>query len=159
MTQYNIDFAERIIETARFARGNGKYDFAAAQVVSYLTQLSIELSLKAFLEQAGEPVASIKKCSHSLNDLLTAVSRCEIRIELVPNFHKFVPATRIRSIPVQWEQTVGGLISKLEHDCSKYPNEIRYGTKFYGLPADTLIELAGAVNRFVKQHWESVRLR
>jgi hypothetical protein len=158
MTQYNIGFAERLIEIARFARGDGTYDFEAAQVVCYLTQLSLELSLKALLEQAGEPVNSIKQHSHRLDDLLTTVGRCEVRLDIVAGFQKYVPATRLRAIQVQGQETVGALISKLAHECSQYPNEIRYGTGFYGLPADTLIELAGVVNRFVKQHWDSVRL-
>ncbi len=158
MTVYNIGFAERLIEISRFARGDDTYDFEAAQVVTYLTQLSVELSLKAFLEKAGVNLATIKKHSHRLEDLLSAVGQCEVRLEIVPDFPKYVSATRLRATQVQGLETVGALITKLAREGSRYPDKIRYGTGFWSLPADTLIELAGVVNRFVKQHWESVRL-
>lgn len=158
MTQYNIDFAERLMETSRLARGSGTYNFETAQVVCYLTQLSLEVSLKAFLEQAGLPVRSIKKHSHSLESLLNTVGQCEVMLEVTPGSQKYLRATRLRSIQVQGQETVGALIAKLAKDGSRYPEEIRYGIGFHSLPADALIELAAEVNHFVKLHWKSVRL-
>jgi len=158
MTEYNIDFAERLIVTARYARGEGTYDFEAAQVVTYLTQLSIELSLKAFLEKAGLPVKQIKGFSHRLEDLLTSVGKCEVRQEVTSGRLTYVPATGLRGIRVNGQNTVGDLIARLVSEGSTYPDGIRYGTGFRGLEADIMLELASEAHRFVNRHWDEVRL-
>ena len=159
--EYNIGFAERLIETCRFVRGEGTYDFEAAQVIAYLSFLSIELSLKAFLEQAGVSIKEIKKYSHNIDKLLDAVGKYEVELDLQDmrlEFKKFIPATRLRDTPVQGGKTVGELILKQVKEGSIYPNQIRYGTGFRSFGAGTLLALTSTVHQFVRENWVSVRL-
>ena len=126
----------------------------------YLSLLSCEISLKALLEQSGLPAKQVKSHWHNLGALLREVSRCEVEIEIAGGHLKWVPATRIRAIPILSEgveSTVGTLLMGETLGGSKYPNQIRYGSGFLCFPPDALIKTACAVIDFADAHWGAIR--
>jgi hypothetical protein len=107
----------------------------------YLAHLSIELALKAVLEQAGMPVNDIRRMSHNLLTLSKAVGGCSFTYELGQgrgvvirdlrvtkdgeylSFGHFVEAT-------QWESF------------SSYPGELRYGNDVTHFDPEMVAQLA-----------------
>jgi hypothetical protein len=69
----------------------------AQRTVLYLSLLSVEITLKAMLEQAGIPVSQIRAHSHHLAGLLSDLGRCEVEVEVAPGARRYVPASRLRA--------------------------------------------------------------
>lgn len=57
MAQYDLKFAERLAQVAAQLVADDITSVDAQRTVLYLSLLSMEISLKAMLEQAGKPVA------------------------------------------------------------------------------------------------------
>ena len=107
----------------------------------YLAHLSVELALKAVLEQAGMPVNDIRRMSHNLLALSKAVGSCSFTHALgrgrgvvirdlkvtkgsgYLGFGHFVEAT-------QWESF------------SSYPGELRYGLDVTHFDPEMVAQLA-----------------
>ena len=107
----------------------------------YLAHVSIELALKAALEQAGMPVNDIRRMSHNLLTLSKAVGGCSFTHALGQgrgvvirdlkvtkdgeylSFGRFVEAT-------QWESF------------SSYPGELRYGPDVTHFDPEMVAQLA-----------------
>jgi hypothetical protein len=95
----------------------------------YLAHLSIELALKAVLEQVGMPVNDIRRMGHNLLALSKAVGGCSYTHVLGQghgeylSFGHFVEAT-------QWESF------------SSYPGELRYGPDVTHFDPETVAQLA-----------------
>jgi hypothetical protein len=114
MPEYNLGFSKKLAETARLVADDGVDSFDAVQTIVYLSLLSCEIALKALLEKSGIPLKQIKAHWHDLEALLREVSRCEVEVDIADGHLKWVPAVRIRSIPIKSEgeaSTVGTLLS------------------------------------------------
>jgi hypothetical protein len=158
MTEYNLGFSKKLAETARLVVDEGDDSFYAVQTAIYLSLLSCEIALKAMLEKSGLPVDKIRKHSHNLEALLNEVSHCEVEVDIANGCLKWVPAARIRSIPIKSEEsvsTVGKLLTGETQGASKYPNKIRYGSRFSSFPPDALVKTAYAVVNFAEAHWNT----
>ena len=160
MSEYNLGFSKKLAETARLVADDGVDSFDAVQTIVYLSLLACEIALKALLEKSGVPVNQIKAHWHDLEALLSEVSRCEVNVAITGGHLKWVPAVRIRSIPIKSEgaeSTVGKLLTGETQGASRYPNQIRYGSGFLSFPPDALIKTACAVVEFAETHWNTIR--
>jgi hypothetical protein len=157
MPEYNISFAEKLMEAANLVVTHGCDDSESRRVVLYLSLLSTEISLKAMLEKAGrKPV----KRSHNLADLLNELGLCEVEVK-INGTRKFVPATRLRACVLsegEAEITVGKLINECKN-ASQYPNEIRYGDNVKHFPPTVVAQMACVVAAFARKHWETLRIK
>ena len=160
MPEYNLGFSRKLVETARLVVDDGVDSFDAVQTVVYLSLLSCEISLKALLEQSGLPVKQAKSHGHDLRALLGEVDRCEVEVDIANGHLKWVPASRLRAITIESdgaESTVGKLLTGETQGASRYPNQIRYGSRFSHFPPDALVKTACAVVEFAEMHWDKVR--
>jgi hypothetical protein len=160
MATYDINFSKKFYEVAQSTISVEPHDANARRVVAYVSRLSMELSLKSFLEQAGLPVKSIKKHWHDLNGLLSEVDKCEVEIEISPNNIKWVSASRVRSLEVKFlemSSVLGIIIEAENHGASKYPNELRYGEMPADFPPEALAQAAEVLNSWVKSHSSRAR--
>ena len=160
MSEYNLGFSKKLAETARLVADEGVDSFDAVQTVIYLSLLSCEIALKAMLERSGLPVGKIREHSHNLEALLGEVSNCQVEVDIAGGHLRWVPTVRIRSIPIKSEgaeSTVGKLLSGETQGASKYPNQIRYGSRLSSFPPDALVDTAYAVADFAETHWNTIR--
>ena len=160
MSEYNLGFSKKLAETARLVADDGADSFDAVQTIVYLSLLSCEIALKALLEQSGLSLNKIKAHRHDLEALLCEVSRCEVEVDIAVGRLKWVPAVRIRGIPIKSEgaeSTVGKLLSGETQGASRYPNQIRYGSGFLSFPPNALVKTAYAVVDFAEMHWNTIR--
>lgn len=163
MTMYDVDFGKKLAETARSVLNNGADTQEDVRVVTYLSHLSAEISLKAMLERAGIDLAVIRNRSHSLEALLMDFPGCEIEVEIAPGCKSFISATCLRSIGIPYEgcnTTVGRVLEPEKKErTSTYPNEIRYGEGLKHFPPAVLVGMANSVAEFAKEHWASLRVK
>lgn len=94
MPVYDLAFARKFAEVAEATVARGLDDVEAHRVVAYISRLSMELSLKAFLERVGVPVAEIKRHWHDLRSLLAEVEACQVEIEISAGVKRWLPASR-----------------------------------------------------------------
>lgn len=156
MAQYDLTFAERLVQVATQLVADDISSLDAQRTVLYLSLLSMEISLKAMLEQAGKPVAH----THDLAYLLKELDRCKVEVEVTPGLRKSVSASRIRSTTLSHqgaEVTVGSLIDAQTPQVSKYPNEVRYGDVLRHFPVEVVAQAATAVTTFARQHFSTIR--
>src|SRR2546422_569827 len=160
MPTYDLAFTRKFAEVAEATVARGLEDIEAHRVVAYISRLSMELSLKAFLERVGMPIEEIKKHWHDLRGLLAEVDRCEVEIEISSGTQRWVPATRIRSVDIQFQgysATLGVILEAEDHGASKYPNELRYGATPKDFPAEALARAAITLADWINQHWNAAR--
>ena len=133
MAEYNLDFADRMLDSSKFLLSNSEPSAAKAAV--YNSLIACEIALKSALELAGKPLKSIP-WSHNLSDLLELVSKCTIEIEIGTTLRK-VSASRIRGRvvdPTYSNATIGHLLHAEALGASKFPNEVsRSGIRRTGL--------------------------
>lgn len=156
MAQYDLKFAERLAQVAAQLVADDITSVDAQRTVLYLSLLSMEISLKAMLEQAGKPVAH----THDHASLLKELDRCKVEAELMPGLRKPVPASRIRSTTLSHhgaEVTVGSLLDAQTPQVSKYPNEVRYGDVLRHFPVEIVAQAATAVATFAREHLSTIR--
>jgi len=161
MITYDINFSKKFYEVAQNTISIETDDANMHRVVAYISRLSMELSLKSFLEQAGLPVNKIKKYWHDLSGLLSEVDKCEVEIEITPNTKKWVPASRVRRKEVNflsYSLALGVIIEAENHGASKYPNELRYGEMPKDFPPQALVQAAHVLNSWAASHGTAARL-
>lgn len=113
MPEYNLGFSKKLAETASLVAHDDVDSFDAIQTVVYLSLLACEIALKALLEKSGMHETQIRKFRHNLEALLCQVSRCEVAENILGHL-TWVPAVRIRGIPIKFEDaesTVGELLT------------------------------------------------
>lgn len=160
MTTYDIKFANKLADVAQGLVEQKLSSHEDRRTVAYLSRLSMELSLKAFLEKAGVPVSKIRKHSHNLRGLLAEVGKCEVEVDVTPNYREWCPASRLRSVTVAFQDSdipLGVVIDAERHGASVYPNEIRYGEQVKDFPPEVLALVANRVVVWVQEHWHAVR--
>jgi hypothetical protein len=130
------------------------------RAVIYISKLAIEIALKALLEKAGVPVKTIRAKSHDLAGLLVEVGRCKIEVDMYGS-RKWVSAARICGVQVDdkhLDATIGTIVTAEERGASKYPQEIRYGSRFSDYPPDVILKTAVIVVAWAREHWDSIRV-
>lgn len=132
------------------------YQPKGGRTVLYLSCLACEITLKALLERSGKPVNEIKNLSHNLAGLLKELGACKVEVAIVKGFLAWLPATRLRSVTVGSNVTVGTILSAEEKGASKYPNEIRYGDAIKHYPPKLVLEAAVQVTEWAKKHWATL---
>jgi hypothetical protein len=160
MPTYDLAFARKFAEVAEATVARGLDDVEAHRVVAYISRLSMELSLKAFLERVGLPVDQIRKHWHDLRSLLAEVEACEVEIETSSGAKRWMPASRIRSVDVGFQghsATLGLVLEAEDHGASKYPNELRYGDSPKDFPAAALARAAMVLAEWVAEHSDAAR--
>ncbi|MCO4094441.1 MAG: hypothetical protein HEQ37_11945 [Acidovorax sp.] len=157
MPEYSLhqahDLAQMAIEAREVQANNG----VRARNCLYLAHLSIELALKAALEQAGMSIASIRRLNHNLFLLSRAVGSCSFTHELgvgkgvvvrdlkathgggCLSFGYFVDAT-------QWESI------------SRYPGELRYGSDVNHFNPRVVAQLASELCKWLEARIHTFRL-
>ncbi|WP_285609360.1 hypothetical protein [Geothrix edaphica] len=161
MTEYSLEFSEKLAETAQSLVTSGLKNFATRQTVLYLSLLSAEISLKALLEKAGKPIGQIRARSHNLSQLLMDLSACEIYKEIAPGVPHWISASEVRGVtvdPAFGNGTIGTLIEGEKYGASKYPNRIRYGNKLKHFPPEAMSEMALKLITWAKLHFDTIRL-
>lgn len=160
MPVYDLAFGERLAETARMVAAEGLESLDAQRTVLYLSLLSTEITLKAMLEQAGNPVSEIRARSHHLGELLGDLGQCEVEVEVTPGTKRYVPASRLRGCVLNYggaQSTVGTVIDAESRGASAYPNNVRYGDVLRHFPAQVVAQMAAKVAVFARAHWPSLR--
>ena len=130
MPEYDITFAKKLSDTATLVASQGLDGLDAKRTVLYLSLLATELTMKAMLEKAGEPIAKIRKRSHDLQGLARDLGKCSVNVELAPGTTRPVPAIRFRAIEVEasgGRVTIGTILDAEAQGASRYPNQVRYG--------------------------------
>ncbi|MBI2412555.1 MAG: hypothetical protein HYV24_05040 [Deltaproteobacteria bacterium] len=161
MAEYNLGFSQKLIEAARMVAEDDLDSEDAARTVLYLSLLSCEITLKSLLEHAGFSVKEISKCSHDFNKLLLCIGKCRIKKEIGNGVYRWVPATRIRSIPVDpvyGNATIGTLLEAGDCGASVYPNQIRYGDKVRHFPPKLMLSAAENLLHHAKGYWITIRI-
>ena len=160
MPEYSLAFAEKLAEVAELVAGIGLANPDAKRTVLYLGLLSTEISLKSMLERAGTPLATIRKRSHNLADLLRDLGRCKVEAQVTPRKRMLVSASRLRACKLEYPPampTVGQVIDAEKEGASKYPNQVRYGKLPSHYPPELVAQMATKVAVFARQHWQSIR--
>lgn len=153
MPTYDIAFAKKFAEVSAGMVSRELEDNEARRVVAYISRLSMELSLKSFLECADIPVVEIRKHWHKLRDLLAEVDKCEIETEFSLGNRRWVPASSIRSIDIRfmgYTVNLGVILEAEDHGASIYPNEIRYGEMPKDFPPEALSAAAVKLAEWVQ---------
>jgi hypothetical protein len=65
MPEYSLGFSQKLIDAAEMLKANGLSDVEAQRTVLYLSLLSIEISLKAIMEEAGVTTGRLRSLSHN----------------------------------------------------------------------------------------------
>lgn len=160
MAEYDIAFARKFAEVAQHWSARGLSTLEDRRVVAYNSRLSMELSIKAFLERAGVPISKIRGYSHRLEDLLAEVDNCEVQEEIAPGVTQWVRGSRLRSVTVNVHGVgvpVGMVLEGEKHGASRYPNELRYGVEPKDFPPEALAAAAEAIAQWVMDHWDDAR--
>lgn len=155
LSTYDLAFARKFADVAQVMVAQGIEDGEARRVVAYISRLSMELSLKAYLEQAGMPVEEIRKHWHNLRSLLAEIDRLEIEVEVTPGNSMWVSASRLRSKDIGflgYSVTLGKILEAEDHGASTYPNEIRYGEMPRDFPPEALATAAEILGSWVADH-------
>lgn len=159
MTTYDLAFARKFADVAEATICQLNADVECRRVVAYISRVSMELSLKAFLEQAGFSICEIKKPWHDLRKLLNEVGKCEVEIETA-GVREWVSADRVEKVNVGFQGhviTLGVILRAEDHGASQYPNDLRYGVTPSDFPAEALAKAATALAKWVEKHITAVR--
>lgn len=160
MPDHDIRFAKKLIEAAQFVASDGAHAIDAQQTVLCLSLLSCEVSLKAFLENAGVPAQEIAWHSNRVPALLDAVCRCEVKEELLPGRSIWVSASRVRAIAVVAESgtsTVGTLFALEVPHPARNANAIRNSEWVAKAPANVMLLAAKKIEWWVTSHLGKIR--
>ena len=161
MAEYSIHFGQKLFEAGRIVLEQGGDSVDTKRTVLYLSLLSCEIILKAFLERAGKPIKEIKARSHNLEGLLDDLGCCEVEEDIGNGILEWVPAVRLRSEVVKintGESTVGKLLAGESQGASGYPNQIRYGDRLYHFPPEAVLNSAAVIHQWVQDRWNRIRL-
>jgi len=163
MPEYSLGFSQKLIDAADLLKTNGITDVEAQRAVLYLSCLSIEISLKAIMEEAGITTARLRRLSHNHKNLLEELeSKCEVEVEVTPDNTRWVSASRLRSVTVDSSfsnATVGVLLQAETAGASVYPNQIRYGSSLTHYPAEVMLEVAKKILSWVNEFFTKIKLK
>ena len=107
----------------------------------YLAHLSIELALKAVLEQAGVPVNDIRRMSHNLLTLSKAVGGCSFTHALGQG--RGVVIRDLRVTKNSEYLSFGYFVEATQwKSFSRYPGELRYGPGVTHFDPEVVAQLA-----------------
>lgn len=160
MPEYDIELSRRFAQVAQKTVEQGLNDQQSHRVSAYLSRLSIELSLKSFLETANCPIAHIRNHSHKLKELLAEIDLYDVQVEMAPGQKYSLAASRLRSVAVHasgYPVTMGVVIEAQDHGASEYPSAFRYGGQPSDFPAETLVSAALALVDWVSVHAASAK--
>lgn len=155
MAEYNLDFAERMLESSEYLLSSAKPESEKAAI--YNSLLACEIALKSALELAGKPLKDIP-WSHNLSELLGLVTGCTLEVQVGDTFRR-LPATSLRAKnvdPQYAKATVGHLLQAETLGASKYPNQIRYGETLKHFPASVVANLARVLINWVRQNAQTI---
>jgi len=162
VAEYDLAFAAKLAEVACEMQDKAPFANDSRRAVTYLSRLSVEITLKALLEQAGKPVKGIRARSHDLRGLLTDLSGCEVQIEVSPGTLAWSSAARLRAVMIDLGAVhvpIGELITAEDNGASQYPNQIRYGETVVDVHPTLLASMAAAAAEWAKENWKTIRLR
>ncbi len=162
MAEYDLGFAAKLAETADLLDERQPHNNDARRVMVYLSRLSMEISLKALLEQAGKPVQQIRSRSHELNDLLADLDECEVASSSNDASMIWTSANVVREQKIDLGMVkipIGELVVATHPDLSKYPNQIRYGATVVDFHPVFLIASAKVLVSWAHNHWKTIRWR
>lgn len=145
---YSIEFSKALLESGRYAASSLSDCADAQRAALYLALLSSELTLKALLERAGMTLGQIRPLSHRMTDLLKAIDKCTVDVQVNAMKTRRVQASRVRSISIQYgsaQSTVGRLLSLEFEGASVYPNQVRYGERLVHAPASAMLMVASVL--------------
>jgi hypothetical protein len=160
MPEYDNDFAAALAASARTIIKQDGSSIHANRIGIYLSLLSIEISLKSFLERGGYAISKIRSHQHDLKSLLKEVGKLRIAHEVLPHTTALKSAAKLRAIEIEYEgamSTVGKIIDFENPKPSSYPNELRYGGKLIHFPTEALIKVAEEIARFVRENWDHIQ--
>lgn len=161
MPTFSIEFANHLSTVAKRCTLSDAGISESNRTVLYISLLSVEVALKAFLEKSGLPIKSIKDCSHDLGKLLRLIDKIEVDISISSSVEIFASGKRLRSVTVNSNisnGTVGALIDQLSDAASVYPGEIRYGEDISHFPPELVSDLAASVIAWVEQYAKAARI-
>jgi HEPN domain-containing protein len=161
VAEYNLAFSEKLADAARFVISDGLDDEGSRQTVLYLSLLSAEISIKAILEKAGQPIPKIRARSHNFELLLKDLSACEVQSQIAPGYLYWISASDVRAQTVDpnfGDATIGTLLEGEKRGASRYPNEVRYGEHLKHFPAEIMCKMSFKLLAWCKLHWESIRV-
>ena len=138
--EFDFDFAERTLEAAILLGKHADGKNETARTVVYLSCLSMEISMKALLEQSGLSEPEIRKFSHRLKDLLLAIDSLQFLGERIRPQHRLW-SQRVSS---HVNGSVGLLLSEAANG-SVYPNQIRYGEQVACIEPMLMLNMAKVV--------------
>lgn len=156
MAEYNLDFADRMLDSSKFLLSTSEPSAKKAAVYNAL--VACEIALKSALKLAGKPLKDIP-WSHNLSQLLRLVSKCTVEVEIGTTFRR-VSASRIRGRVVDSayaNATIGHLLQAEVLGASKFPNEVRYGEIFRHFPAEVVAKLAQELINWVREHGDTIK--
>ena len=163
MAIYDIEFSEKLAETAKMVAQAELDEVAAQKTVLYLSLVSIEITLKSLLEKAGVSVKNIRNRSHNLQALLDDIPSLCTTEKIIGNGQvRRYPAAGLRGQIVDGRfdnGTVGAIIDGAASTASKYPNEFRYGEQVSHYPPQLLMKTAFKVLEWTKKHWETIQVK
>ena len=162
MPEYDLGFAAKLAETADMLDEREPNNYDSRRVMVYLSRLSMEIALKALLEQAGMPVDLIRRRSHSLNALLNDLDNCEFLTKADESDAVWHPATVVRDEKIDMgvvEIPIGELVAATNPELSKYPNQIRYGPMVVDFHPVFLVGAANKLAAWAKKNISTIRLR
>ena len=160
MAEFSLGFADELAQMAVNKASKGLETPEARQAVVYVARVSIEIAMKALLEQAGIPKRQIMDYKHDLRRLLAELGRCTVERENASGITARVPATDIRAkkISAIVAQTTVGLVIEAEiHGASRYPAYIRYGDTVRDFPPEAVANAATALIEWAKEHWIDIK--
>lgn len=160
MPEYHVEFGSALLKAAKSVAKEGDQNIHSDRVVLYLSLLSIEISLKALLEQAGYHVKEISSHSHNLKSLLAEFGNLTVEQDILGRRGTPVPATQLRATPIYYgeaEATIGTIIEQIDPKPSTYPNEIRYGQALKHFPTEVIVQVADKVAHFANDHFATIR--
>ncbi|MGO9613048.1 MAG: hypothetical protein ACLPX5_08435 [Dissulfurispiraceae bacterium] len=161
MPEYSLSLSEKFIEAAQFVSTNASNSEDAMRVVLYLSCVSCEITMKALLEKAGKPLKDIKKLSHNLEGLMIALNQdCLVQVE-IGNAMRWVKATSFRGIEAMPGTllTIGKFLEAEGQGASRYPVEIRYGSRVTHFPPEAALNSARRLFQWARENFDIICLQ
>ena len=143
--EFCFDFAERKLESAMLLGKYADSKSETARSIAYDCHVSMEISMKALLEQSGMSEKRIRKHSHNLMGLLDSIW------SLKDSNGREIRSMGLWSVPVRdgvFDSV--GLLLKEASKGSVYPNQMRYGNQVVSLEPLLLIEIASTVLKWCR---------
>ena len=162
MAEYDLGFAAKLAETADMLDERQPYNYDARRVMVYLCRLSMEIALKALLEQAGKPIEQIRRRNHDLSLLLVDLDECEVAEATGGEPIRWISASVVRDQEIDLGMAkipIGQLVAATHPELSKYPNQLRYGSTVVEFHPVFLVGAAKVLAAWAAAQGPCIRLR